>query len=118
MLAAALEADATAHEQGTLSNMDARIIEIETQLKRINDIPRPTYKMAMRFWKEWAWESTHGWSHYENIGVDDWPELARTIAAHVRTGTLPPDKRIIMNFVRRKRVILWRNLKNLFGDDD
>lgn len=116
ILATALEACASAQEQGTLGNLDKRLQSVRRQVVSINDIPRPTFRLAMRFWKDWVRASRQGWRFYGPVTENDWPDIARTIAQHVRTGTLPPDTLILDNFMRKRRNMLWRDLRNLFDD--
>lgn len=116
ILASALEHDADAHELRKLDNLDVRIEAVRREIVSCNDIPEPIYKLALRFWKEWARASRHGWNYHGSISENDWPAMARTIAQHVRTGSLPPDKLIIDNFVRRRSTIQWRDIKRLFDD--
>ena len=117
-LASGLEQDAVAWEQGRLENLDRRMQAIQQQVLPINDIPRPSFKLAMRFLKEWQRALTLGACYHGPVQASDWPIMARTIARHVRTGTLPDDRRILQYFVRRRPVLNWRDVKRLFGSSD
>ncbi len=116
ILASALEQDASAQESGRLEIEDQRIEAVRQEVRPINDIPRPIFKLALRFWREWAQASRLGLDDYGLIAASDWPVMARTIAQHVRSGSMPPDRMIIENFVRRRRPSRWRGLGRLFGD--
>lgn len=117
ILAGALEQAAEEQEQGDLPDLDARRLVTDRQVAPINDIPRPIFKLAQRFWKDWAYAARHEWRTHGELIAADWPEMARTIATHVRLGTMPSDQRILGNFVRR-RVIRWRDLKTLLRDSE
>jgi hypothetical protein len=113
ILATALERQAGAHDQGELQNMVAHREAVCRQVLPISDIPRPTSKPALRFWNEWARASRYAWNAVGPVSKSDWPTMARTSAQHVRTGTLPADKLILDNFVRRRRPLLSHDLKRL-----
>lgn len=114
IMADALERDADAHDLDELTDVDAHIEDVRRQVLPINNIPEPIYKLALRFWKEWARASRDDWVHYAEIDKAEWPTMARTIAKHVRLGTLPNDKRIIRNFMRRRPPLSWAKIKRLF----
>ncbi len=114
ILATALEQDADAYEKGELHDLHARIEKVRREVSAINDIPRPIYKLALRFWKSWADSSHHSWRYQDFISENDWPELSRIIAQHVRKGTLPNDKRILDNFMRKRRMQPFKVIKELF----
>ncbi len=103
LLAGALEKSADAHESGSLGDELAHLERVRSQVSNMNDIPRPIYKLAMRFWKEWATASANHWEVDSPIEKDQWPAMARTVAEHVRIGRLPPDKQILNNFLRRPK---------------
>ena len=115
ILAGALEQVAREQEEGNLPDLEARRLETHRHVIRANDIPRPIFKLSQRFWKDWAYSARHDWRTHGELVAADWPEMARTIAAHVRLGTMPSERRILVNFVRR-RVIRWRDLKQLLSD--
>jgi hypothetical protein len=116
ILAEALESDAQQQEHGTLNDIELHIKSVQQKVMPMNDIPRPIYKLAMRFWQEWAKASRQDWHHKGAISENDWPAMARTIAQHVRTGSLPNDKLILENFVRRGSSMPWKDLSRLFGN--
>ncbi len=118
ILASALEADALAMEHGQLEPLETRIASVRRQVQPINDIPRPIFKLAIRFWKEWSKALHHGARYPGPLQADDWPELARIVAQHVRQGTMPNDRRLIDTFVRRRQKLPWRDLKMLFGKSE
>ncbi len=115
ILAGALEREADAHDAGEFANTEARMEAVRRKVATFNDIPRPVYKLAMRFWKAWAREARFDWNHYEPISKDDWPRMARTIAESVRTGHLPNDKAILKHFVRGRPRLRWFQIKRMLG---
>ncbi len=116
ILAGALEREADAHDAGEFSNTEARMEAVRRKVASFNDIPRPVYKLAMKFWKAWAREARFNWNHFEPMSKGDWPRMARTIAQSVRTGHLPNDKAILENFVHRRPKLRWFEIKRLLGE--
>ncbi len=114
IVARALEDDARAHERGELGELVPRIAAVRRRVLPINDIPRPVFKLALRFWKAWAQVQRHGARYRGPVENSEWPQMARTIAEHVRLGTMPSDRRVIDVFVRRRSSLTWRDLKVLF----
>lgn len=113
-MAEALERDADLHDRDELDNVDAHIEDVCRQVLPINNIPEPIYKLTLHFWKEWGRALQEDWVHYAEIEKDEWPVMARTIAKHVRLGTLPNDKRIIRNFINGRPPVPWSKLRELF----
>lgn len=118
IIARALEDDARAHEQGELGELEPRIAAVRRQVLPFNDIPRPVFKLALRFWKAWAQVQRHGARYRGPVDHGEWPQMARTIAEHVRLGTMPSDRRVIDAFVRRRSKLNWHDFKALFGKSD
>ena len=118
LLAGALEREADAHERGELGDARSRMEAVRREVARFNDIPRPVYKLALRFWKAWAREASFGWGQTASITKDDWPRLARKVAQSVRAGRLPSDPLILQHFVRRGPRLQWREIRRLFGDPE
>lgn len=114
ILATALEKNATKHEQELTDHLFAELEEIKRTVKAINDIPRPIFKLSMRFWKQWAIASQNAWRYSGSLSQKDWPVLARIIAEHVRKGTLPNNQMILDNFVRKNFTLPFGDLKKLF----
>ena len=115
VLASALEKDAEAYDEGKLNHIGIRIDPVLNELRPMNDIPKPIFKLALQFWKEWALFSRETSRHKAFVTDSDWPIMARTIAQHVRLGTLPNDKLIIDNFVRKPPIRSWLKLKSLLN---
>ena len=115
ILAAALEQDADAQERGGELDLAAHMASVRRQVLPINNIPRPVFRLALRFWREWDHAHRSGWRYYGPMTEQDWPAAARLIASHVRTGRLPQDRAILDSFVRRRLALPWRDLKQLLG---
>ncbi|MCY4263520.1 MAG: hypothetical protein OXE78_01520 [Gammaproteobacteria bacterium] len=115
ILANWLEQDAEAFERNLLKDLTERLKSIQQEVVPINDIPRPTFKLAMSFLKEWDLALRKGEEYFGSIQMRDWPVMARTIAENVRKGSLPNDQLILDNFVRKRKSLPWRDLMTLFG---
>ena len=115
-LATALEQDAEAFEHKTLENLTGRFQAIQQNVVPINDIPRPTFKLAMSFLKEWDMALHRGADYFGPIKSDQWPELARIIADCVREGSMPNNRLILDTFIRKRRAMPWLDINRLFGN--
>lgn len=118
ILATALERDAEAQDAGELGDLRPRIEAVRQQVLPINDIPRPVFKLAQRFYRDWAMAAANDWRYRAPIDKSEWPRMARVIAQSVRSGRLPNDRPIIDYFVRRRIPLPWRELKKLFDRGD
>jgi hypothetical protein len=68
-------------------------------------VPRddPDLALAIAFWDSWIDERNHGFpGHYRGISIDDWPILARSIAASLVSGRTIDDSRVRKNFDFRR----------------
>jgi hypothetical protein len=98
ILAKALEADASAQESGQLDGIGMLYDEVLCEILPINDIPEPLFNLAFSFWGDWLDAKDHNWFHHEPLTSDDWPRIAKSIASHLRQGTLPEDQLILKLF--------------------
>jgi hypothetical protein len=115
ILANALEKDVEAFNAGDVNEVGMRIDAVLNEVRPMNNIPKPIFKLALQFWKEWALFSRESSRHKAFVTNTDWPIMAHTIAQHVRLGTLPNDKLIIDNFVRKPPIRSWLKLKSLIN---
>ena len=72
---------AAAHESGRLALIETEYDSVESILY-INNAPEsPGLSVALNFWDGWIDARNHDWQYYEGITAEDWPRLARGIAA-------------------------------------
>ncbi len=116
-MASALEGAADAQESGSPLDLQATLQTTQRQVKPINDIPRPIFKLTLKFWEQWALAARNQWNDLREIDKNDWPAMARTMAQHVRSGQMPNDRKIVENFIKRRPLLPWRDMKKLFGED-
>lgn len=94
LLARCLEQDALLHSQASH--------EIGRDFDRLDaEIPRddPTIALAIAFWDAWIDERNHQFpGYYDGIGMNDWPILARELAAALLTNTPVNDQRLLRHF--------------------
>ena len=89
VLASALEADADAQEMGRLDAVGERYDEVLAELTPLGDSHVRLLSMGFHFWDCWEDARNHGWNYYPDAQEDDWPRLARAVAAALRTGDEP-----------------------------
>jgi hypothetical protein len=96
IVAAALLRDAEAHEAGRFEEIGECWDEeyVAGQLRRVVDgqmlpereDPSPTLDLAFEFWNCWEDDRNHDWLVYsDSIALQDWPQMAREIAAALRS---------------------------------
>ncbi len=118
ILARALENDADAHDRAEFAQVGLQLVSVQREVLPINDIPRPVYKLAMRFWREWQSAAALDWPHHAAVEQQEWPALARIVAEHLRLGRLPNNARILDGFVRRPHRRLLRKLMDVMRDNE
>ena len=116
ILARALEHDADTQEKNKTSEIGNRYDDVYSQILPINEIPEDLFGLAMRFWDDWVDASNHEWKYHEPLVESDWPRIARTIAAHLRDGTLPRDELILEQFLPKPKKPMLQRIKNLFSN--
>jgi hypothetical protein len=103
ILASALEADADAQERGELDGIAMRYDDVLGELLPYDEFSEPPFSLAMIFWDEWGYAVQHKWITPLPFEESDWPRLAREIAAHLRSGTLPEDEAMLEHFMSTER---------------
>lgn len=96
VLAAALEADADAHEAGRHDAVGERYDDVLAEVTPFWDPhARPIYgfpllvSMGFHFWDCWVDARNHDWNYYPDAQQGDWPRLARAMVAALRSGEEP-----------------------------
>lgn len=80
-LAAALERSAEAQERGEPSLISEGYDELETRIAQGDTAELTT---ALAFWDAWIDARDHGWQDRHPFRQEDWPRLARELAADLR----------------------------------
>ena len=112
-----LEAAAQAQESGDLDGIETGYRELDSLLPRTDDPVYHKLEIALEFWDGWIDARNHDWLYYEGISEDDWPELARRIAADLREDRDVNDERVLDRFDprrRRGRPSMWARLRGIF----
>jgi hypothetical protein len=110
-LAAALERVIVRHEAGQFEELGSEYDQIEMEPLPFRDRASEAYVFAFRFWDGWVDASNHEWHHYEPLGRDAWPLLAREVIAALRKGTCP-DNPVLMRFFGPQPPSVLRRLWN------
>jgi hypothetical protein len=98
ILAAALVADAAAHETGQFEAIGEVYDDVYRELLAIQDLKERRFGIALNFWDGWADARNHDWFHYPGIAQSDWPRLARGIAEALENGVDPTDAAVVARF--------------------
>jgi hypothetical protein len=115
LLAEALEQDALGHEAGHFAEIATQYDLVYGRLLPVHDPFPRDISIAMAFWDSWADASRHDWQYYDGINRDDWPRLARQIAAALRDGTPITERRILEHFDQAARPGPWRRFRTWIG---
>jgi len=114
-MAAALEAEAALHEQGSVREIGENYDPTYGRVLEINADYDESVGFAFTFWDNWVDASNHEWQYHDPIREHDWPRFAREIAQAVRRGELSRNEFLIdqIRLKPRRSVAEW--LKSLFG---
>jgi hypothetical protein len=85
-LADALRRDADAHEQGRFDEIGRRFDALERVFPRESGPEITKLHVALTFWDAWIEARNLGWQATARIKADEWPALARDIAADLIAG--------------------------------
>ena len=114
LLAAALIEDAVHHEQERYAEIATKCDDVHSQLSSIMDPWDRRYSIAIDFWDGWGDARNHEWLYYEPIRREDWPRLARHIAAHLRRGEAASDPIVLEQFDLKPSRPLRQRLSDWF----
>jgi len=116
-----LEAAAQAQESGHLGGVETGYRELDSVLPRTDDPVYHKLEIALEFWDGWIDARNHDWLYYEGISENEWPELARRIAADLREDRDVTDERVLDWFDPRRRRAhpsMWARLRGIFRRED
>lgn len=109
-----LDRAAQAQEAGNLPEIETDYEELDEVLPRGEGPEYDKLHIALNFWDGWIDARNHDWQYYEGIAEQDWPHLARILAADLRADREPHDERIRQHFALRdstERPSLWDRLR-------
>lgn len=89
VLAAALEADADAHEAGRHDAVGERYDDVLAEVTPFWDPRARRLSVGFHFWDCWVDARNHDWNYYPDAQEGDRPRLARAVAAALRSGEEP-----------------------------
>jgi hypothetical protein len=116
--ASSLESAAQAHEAGNLSDIETGYDALDQELPRGEGAEYDKLHIALHFWDGWIDARNHDWQYYEGIAEQDWPRLARVLAADLRADREIGEERILRHFDLRNsaaRPSLWNRLRARLG---
>ena len=103
LVAAALLRDVDVQEAGELDHIGESYDDVYGQVLPLADKPSRTLNLALQFWDCWADSAHHDWQYYDNLSSDDWPRMAREIAASLNRGAEVTDPALVERFGPRRR---------------
>ncbi len=113
-----LDRAAQAQEAGNLPDIETGYDELDRMLPRDEGAEYDKLHIALNFWDGWIDARNHDWQYYEGIAEEDWPRLARILAADLRANREPREERILRRFDLRDsaaRPSLWDRLMAKIG---
>jgi hypothetical protein len=87
----------SAQEAGRLQDIEAPYDTLDAKLPRETEPEFDKLFIALNFWDGWIDARNHDWQYYEEVRVEDWPRLARSIVADLQA-----DREITDEIVRRR----------------
>ena len=110
VLAAALEADADAHDAGDHDSVGDRYDEVLGEVLPFWDADAQALAMGFHFWDCWVDARNHDWEYYPGTLEGDWPDWARRVASALRRGVVPdgvPAALLVPGPTLRRRFRRW-----------
>jgi uncharacterized membrane protein YeaQ/YmgE (transglycosylase-associated protein family) len=90
--------DAAAHDAGRYDEVGRRFDSIEREFPRGGAPELTRLRVALTFWDGWIDARNHGWQSSQSIGKDEWPPLARGVAADLIGDREITDARVRARF--------------------
>jgi hypothetical protein len=118
ILAAALRRDAILHESGQFDAIGEGYDDAEGELLPLEERRERDVGIAFSFWDGWIDARNHDWQCYDGIAQNDWPILARAIAASLEEPSSINDSRVLKHFARETQQSFWSRLKGWLGGTD
>ena len=97
-MVAALRREADAQDEGRTGEVGAGFEKCDINLPREGDPRFRALHIALNFWDGWTDARNHEWLYYEPIRRDDWPRLARSIAAEIEANEDVTDCVVLSKF--------------------
>ena len=114
----ALLRNAVLHESGRFSEIEESYDSIHDSLPSSAGPEFGKLYVALTFWDGWIDASNHDWMYYEGMSAEDWPRLARLIAADLQADREITGDVVRKHFDRRDDPpgLLRRMISRLFPD--
>jgi len=93
-----LLSDALAHEGKRFDEIGRRFDALERVFPRGGEPEQITLRIALTFWDGWIDARNRGWQQTRGIQPDEWPVLARSIAADLKANREITDQRVRTRF--------------------
>lgn len=113
---------AAEHDSGRLVGLDPainnRFDDFDSALPRSAGPEFDKLIIAFEFWAGWLDSSIHDWKFYDGIKSDDWPRLARLVAADLEADREISDPLVLSHFGPKEQVNgpgFLERLKRLFS---
>ncbi|MHC4745150.1 MAG: hypothetical protein ACYS8Z_24810 [Planctomycetota bacterium] len=95
--------DADHHISGCFSRIGENFDEFDHNLPRGAGPEFGKLHIALIFWDSWLDARNHDWQYYPKIKPDDWPLLAKLIAADIEADRDIQDKLIMEQFNLKRK---------------
>ena len=92
-----LREDADAHDAEKYDAVGRRFDSVEHQFPRGTAPALGKLHIALTFWDGWVHARNHGWPPGP-IGINEWPQLAREVAADLEADRDPTSEPVLKNF--------------------
>jgi len=96
-----LTRDANSHVARRYSEIGIGFDEMEANLPDSAEEEFDKLFLARSFWEGWIDAKNHDWAYYEHIKEDDWPILAKRIAAALAHDLEISDPQVLAQFRSR-----------------
>ncbi len=113
LVAAALLRDVEVQAAGDLDHIGESYDDVYGQVLPLADKPSQTLSLAFQFWDCWVDSANHDWQYYDNLSSNDWPRMAREIAAALNRGVEVTDPALVERFGPQQRRSLRERVARL-----
>src|SRR5688572_33351174 len=103
IVADALRHDAAAHDAGNVDEVGGSYDDVLSEVLPLWNDAGGTVGAAFKFWDWWIDARSHGWRRPRGIARDDWPRLARHIAAALENGNPVTDPVLLERYAAANR---------------
>jgi hypothetical protein len=102
IVASALRQDAASQDRGDFDSIGERYDDVYAEVLTVCSAYPDRVATGFTFWDWWVDARNHAWQYYEGIGCDDWPRLARHVAASVEAG-MPVTEPVLVRHIELAR---------------